>query len=255
MQLITLLQNFGLNEKQAELYLALLQLGTADIQTVVDTTNFKRTTAYSVLEILIEKGLVHLEDKDSNRIYYAENPKKLTHLLAEENKRLLDRQKTLIEAIPELTSLYNAKLSKPRIHLYEDISGIKKIYEEMLMIKSGSEILSFESATLMKGVLLDIWMQDYTTKRLAKNISHRAIVEDSKFAKELQSNDKKENRQTLILPKDKFPLTNEINIFGNKIAIINFKELVGVIIESADVTNTNKSIFELAWLGAKHIKL
>lgn len=46
----------------------------------------------------------------------------------------------------------------------------------------------------------------------------------------------------------------EINIFANKLAIISFKEQMGVIIESADVAKTQRAIFELAWLGAKNIK-
>lgn len=255
MHLNSLLQNFGLNEKQAEVYVTLLQLGSANIQTIADETDLKRTTAYSVLDILIEKGLVYFNQNGTHRTYHAENPRKLPNLLAEENKQLLARQKTLIEAIPELTSLYNAKLSKPKIRLYEGATGIKEIYSSMLLTKSNGEILIFESATLMKGVLLDIWLKDYTSHRIDKKIAQRAIVEECQFANELREKDNDENRQTLILPKNKFPFTNEISIFGNKVAIINFKEMIGVVIESADVAQTQRSIFELAWFGAEQLKI
>jgi hypothetical protein len=33
--------------------------------------------------------------------------------------------------------------------------------------------------------------------------------------------------------------------------IISYKELLGVVIESAEIARTQKAIFELAWLGAK----
>lgn len=71
------------------------------------------------------------------------------------------------------------------------------------------------------------------------------------WGREHQKNDRKENRVTRLVPKDKFPFSNEINIFGNKVMIASFKDQIGVIIESADVARTQRAIFELAWLGTE----
>jgi hypothetical protein len=53
------------------------------------------------------------------------------------------------------------------------------------------------------------------------------------------------------VPAGQFPFTNEIDIYGNKVAILSYTgELLAVIIESESVARTQRMIFELAWLGA-----
>ena len=55
-----------------------------------------------------------------------------------------------------------------------------------------------------------------------------------------------------FIPAEKFVFKTEINIYSNKVAIWSLKEeeLVGVIIESAVIADTHRSIFELAWHAA-----
>ena len=46
--------------------------------------------------------------------------------------------------------------------------------------------------------------------------------------------------------------TLEIDIYGNKVALLSFgKELIGTIIESKQIAEALKQIFDLAKLGAK----
>ena len=96
-------------------------------------------------------------------------------------------------------------------------------------------------------------MPNYLARRIAGGITQRALAEDSPEAREHLCNDTKELRQTILLPKDKFPFSNEINIFGNKLFIASYRDLLAVIIESEEIVRTQRTIFELAWLGAKQI--
>lgn len=253
MELDTLLQNFGLNEKQIVIYTTLLQLGNANIQEIARKSKIKRTTAYSVLDTLIQRGLINFSQKGAHREYFAEDPKKLPSILEEENRKLEFKQKSLLSALPELSSIYNSKASKPKIRFYEGVEGLKQIYEETLLLKPDEEMFAFGQATLIHQFLGDQWVESYLSRRRDKKIFQRSLVEDSPAGIEHQKNDKNENRQTILIPQDKYPFISEINIFGNKISIVSFKELMGVVIESPDVAKTQKSIFELAWLGAKGI--
>jgi len=57
------------------------------------------------------------------------------------------------------------------------------------------------------------------------------------------------------VPADRFLFANEINIYGNKIAIMSMQgEYLAVIIESESVARTQRTIFELAWAGAMMMK-
>ncbi len=62
--------------------------------------------------------------------------------------------------------------------------------------------------------------------------------------------DKEELRQCRLIDIEKFPFKNQINIFGNKIMIASYRDQMGVIIESKEIADTQRAIFELAWLGA-----
>ncbi len=56
------------------------------------------------------------------------------------------------------------------------------------------------------------------------------------------------------MPAKDFDFTNEINIYDHKVAICSFdsglrgdRDMFGVIIESKEVAETQRQIFEMAW--------
>lgn len=252
MDIKTTLEQLHFNENQIVTYLALLQLGQVTIQEISRKTKIKRTTAYSILDGLVNKGMAIYTEKGGHRFYFAENPKKVLSVLKDDELALKSRQNRFNEILPELMSIYNIKATKPKIRFYEGVEGIKQIFEETLLLKHNQEMLAYSSATMIHNYLSDEWVKNYLARRVEGKIYQRAIAEDSPTGHKHQKNDKNENRQTRLIPKTKFPFSNEINIFGSKVAIISYKDLMGVIIESADVANTQKAIFELAWLGAKN---
>ena len=65
--------HLGLNEKQAKVYLALLQLGSGSVPSISVRSDVKRPTAYLILEELRQKELVNLVPK-STKIYTAKSP-------------------------------------------------------------------------------------------------------------------------------------------------------------------------------------
>lgn len=248
------LSQLGLRERQIDTYLALLQMGEAMVQDLANKTKIKRTTVYSILDGLVSKGLAVFVDKGFHRFYYAENPKKVLIYFKDQKENIQNQEKKFSEILPELSGLYNLSGTKPKIRYYEGVEGLKQIYEETLLLWPKEEILAYGQAELIHKILGDEWVKNYLARRRKAKIFQRAIIEDSTLGREHQKNDKNENRQTVLVPQDKFPFVNEINIFGNKLSIVSFKEQIGVIIESADVAKTQRAIFELAWLGAKHIK-
>ncbi len=244
------LEQIGLRKRQIDIYLALLQMGEATVQEIANKTKVKRTTVYSILDVLIANGLATFIEKEGHRTYFAENPKKVILYFKNQEQELKTKLNKFSEIIPELSSIYNIQATKPKIRFYEGVEGLKQVFEETLTIKPHEEILAIATAALIHEVLGDEWVNNYLTRRVGGKIKQRAIVEDSAWGREHQKNDKKENRVTRLVPKEKFPFSNEVNIFGNKVMIASFKDQIGVIIESADVARTQRAIFELAWLGA-----
>ena len=52
---------------------------------------------------------------------------------------------------------------------------------------------------------------------------------------------------------EKFAFYPEINVYDNKVMIASWREKLGIIIESAEIADAMKKIFELAWAEAKRL--
>ena len=245
------LQELDLHPHQVKVYATLLQMGSSNIQEIAAKSEIKRTTAYSILDSLVQKGLVTYAQKGIHRQYSVENPKKIPALL-EEKKRKIE------EALPELISFYNIKSAKPIIRTYEGLEGIKRGFEETIDLKSGEETLVYSSYGTLNlysvNKFLREYIKDYIRRRAERGITQRCIAEDSPDARELKSNDKKDLRITRLVNREKFPFSNQIVIFRNKMFIASYRDLLGVIIESTEIAKTQRAIFELAWIGAERYK-
>ena len=82
-----------------------------------------------------------------------------------------------------------------------------------------------------------------------KIIPHMALMPKTEFIKErLVENDEKELRKVKMIDKEKYPFSVEIDIYGKtKTSFMSGKEALGVLVESTEIHNTMKSIFELIW--------
>lgn len=126
MQLDKTLQKYGLEAKESQLYLALLELGKSTILELSKKTKIKRAGLYYTIQNLVNKGLV-IEGKDKNqkRHWTAVDP---DTLLARED----ERHRLLSLVMPELRNLNNASTKKPRITYYPGKDGISKMDSEII---------------------------------------------------------------------------------------------------------------------------
>lgn len=242
-KLIEKLGEIGIEEKPARVYIATLESGGGLASEIALKAQIERTHTYHLLEQLIKEGLVYRSEKGKRLIFVAQSPKKIEKIIS-------NRLEQARSVIPELLAIESSDVIKPKMKLYEGIEGIKQLFEETLELPRGSETLAYSSAESIHEYLKD-YVPQYVKKRAQKGISQRAIAEDSEEAREHQKRDKEELRETRLISREKFPFRNEINVFGNKMMIASYKELIGVIIESKEIVDTQRSIFELAWIGAE----
>jgi len=245
--------NLGLDNLEAKAYLGLLEMDSGTILGLTHKTGIKRSNMYNIMDSLVQKKLVILTNKNGKRRYYAEDPKKIRSLLSEEEKNLSARKQKLLEIIPELSSIYSANVKKPKIRFYEGREEIKQVFEEILMIPKGSEVIGYTSSE----EIAEGWISDfaiyYRKQRIANGIVDRTIAEDAPFTRELQKHDKEALCNMVLIDPKKFPLNNQINIFGNKVLLCSFKDELSLIIESKAIADNQRSIFEIAWAGAQQL--
>jgi hypothetical protein len=152
-----------------------------------------------------------------------------------------------------LRSIYNVKGEKPKIRFYEGHRGLVEVYNDTL--KYSGEIMAFASEDVVKILGADR-ANNYIKGRLREKIYYKDIVAGS-FAleKDFLSKDQAQLRSSKIIDGKKYPFSNEVMVYGHqKVAIISAKDLMGIIIESAEIYRTQKSIFELLWDNLPEIK-
>jgi sugar-specific transcriptional regulator TrmB len=201
------------------------------------------------LESLISKGLVSISGKEPLQEYVAENPESIAKLL---QKQISQKQEELTEAqklLPELKSLHNIN-NRPQIRFYEGKEGMEAVYEDTL---TSHETIRAYANVEDTEVTLPAYFPKYYHRRAAKGIHIRAIFPDNPMGRNRQSHDKEESRESLIIPGDKYFFSPEINIYDNKVMIASWRDKLGIIMESKEIAEAMKSIFELAWEEAKRL--
>lgn len=235
--------SFGLLEKEAKLYLALLELGPSSVSEVGRKTKITRTNCYHILNSLVTRGLVNLHEEKTKIIFSAENPERLIRLLQEEVKNWEDKLTGAQKLMPELKSIYSEPEGKLKVRYYEGVEGIISAYEDTLTSKE--TILGYASVEYQH-TFFPGYFPEYYERRTKRGIPVKAILAYTKESFRVKSLDKKHIRVTRIVPKS-FEISPEINIYDNKTAIMSLKEKFGVIIESREVADAFKKLFELAW--------
>lgn len=247
-QLKLTLQTFGFSEKEIDVYIALLGLGNGTVTEISRKAGINRTTGYDILNSLANKGVVSVTGKEPKQEYTAESPTTITVYLKNQAAQIAEHIKKSEEIIPELTSLHAVK-NRPKIRFYEGTEGLEHVYEDTLT--SSEPIRAYAAIARDMDYALPNYFPEYYKRRAKKGIPIRAIVPDSVGARERKVLDEEEIREIALVPADKYQFSPEINIYDNKIMIASWREKLGIIIESEEIADAMKKIYELAWLQAK----
>jgi len=238
------LSSLGLKDQESKVYLALLKLGQARVGQIADESGVQRTFIYDILDDLQETGLVS-EVEIRGR-------KRFSPVSLEQFKRIQENKLERFEKlIPEMKALISAVGDRPKVQFFEGLEGIRSAQNDTLSLPPGSEFLSFSTG---EGLYEEYpeYAIEYVRSRVKKKITVRAIAPDDPSTQRFAKDDEKHLRRTRLIPRDKFVFGNEINIYGDKVMIMSLKgELIAVVIESEVTSQTMRSIFELAWLGAE----
>lgn len=234
-----ILQYLGLNQKQAEIYLALLQLGKATAYVVAQKSGLKRPTVYVVLDELREKGLVFKIPYPKKQIFLAKPPQDLIN----EAEDKLRRVKSII---PELLSLTKDK-EKPSTMYFEGINGIKEFLNFGLDRLENGEMVGFYAHTEKTMDEMKDIFEDYGLKIKRKKIKVRGFAPDHPSLKTYRQRDAEYGRTIKVVPFDKYSSDVSIDIGPNFVRILMINDLQGVVIEHQGLAVALKQIFEMQW--------
>jgi sugar-specific transcriptional regulator TrmB len=241
--------NIGFSQKEASVYLALLELGKRTVSPIARKAGINRTTGYDVLDSLARKGLISVSGKEPLQEYVAESPDKILKMM---EQNLMQKQEEFREAqslVPQLKSMHSVA-DRPKIMFYEGTQGLEQVYEDTL---SSHEPIRGMANVLEMHEGLPHYFPKYYKRRAQKGIKIRALLSGNEAGKKLSANDKEELRDTAFIPADKYHFIPEIDVYDNKIMIASWREKLGIIIESQEIADAMKTLYDLAWEEAKRI--
>lgn len=240
----SLLEELGLTNAEAKIYLALLREGQSKTGRIIDATKMQSSTVYHVLGSLIEKGLVSYVMIGKVKHYKAESPDALLLFLE-------DKKSRYEEILPQLKGMEQMSEHKQTAKVYEGIKGLKAAYNDILLtMRKGEKYLFFQ---VPKERLYDEetiqFFRNYHIKRSKRGINVNGLCPTPA----------RESIKRIFggLPHTKIHFTEDvfptgIVVYANKTMIIDWEgQPVTFVIESRAVADSYRKFFDVKWKTAK----
>jgi sugar-specific transcriptional regulator TrmB len=237
------LKEYGLSDKEIKVYLALLPLGSINLQEIAKRIDLPRTTIYNTLNYLSAKGLVSFIIKKSVRFYEASEPDKLV-------ANLNEKKELLKSVLPNLKVLKETTSQSSSAEIFEGSKGIFTILTDIFKVKQ--QVYYFGSYSLSVEILKHL-PTHAANLRIDRKIPAKIVIDpydEPRFHN--QTYKRLTNMRFTPALKD-FPCM--VFIYGKKVALYTLKkDLIGVIITNEQVADAMKMVFDIYWNNAKPAK-
>lgn len=245
------LAKLGLSPVEIKVYLTLVKEGSLLAGTISKSSEINRSNCYDALERLIEKGLVSYVIRE-NRKYFSVSNFENFYTLVQDKKTRLEKQITQEMEIAKnvIINLNNSSSKKPRqrTEVYESSKGIIAILDDMIRTKK--EILILGVGKNISDIL-NFYLPRFHNQRIEKKINLKIVLDEK--LRETRGADLKKMKYTQVkfMPTE-YSSINTTNIYGDKIALIVWsKEPIGIVIESKEISGSQRKQFDLLWKIAR----
>lgn len=233
-----ILSALGLSEMQASVYVAALELGESTMQALARKSGVNRSTIYTFIDELKERGFILETRRHKRNAYSAAHPEAL---VAMQKGKVAELERTL----PELLAINNKSDKKPRVTFYEGLQGIEEVYRDMLREKK--EIVAYEDLEYLQKDIPHKMFEWFPKERVHRDILIKTISRDTEFAREFSKRNRGLLRETKFV--NVVPMKTDVNMYGDKVALIDLqaREPFAVIIENHNLAETMRTIWRQMW--------
>lgn len=228
----------GMTSMQAKVYLAALELGEATMLALAGKSGVNRSTIYTFIDELRERGYINETKRGKRHVYSAVNPERLVEM---QKVRLSGLERIL----PDLLAINNKSAKKPRVTFYDGMQGVEEVYADMLREKK--EILAYEDLEDLRAELPPRIFDWFPKERARRDILIRSISRDVPFARNFSKDNLKFLRKTKFITAPKFK--TDINIYGDKVALIDLEgpSPFAVLVENRHLADTMRVVWQQLW--------
>ena len=234
------LVDYGLSDKEADIYLICLRVGQATANRIAELANLARSTTYDLLERLNQRGLISTCVVKNKTNFIASDPTVLINLLD-------DKKEKIKKILPDLKGIHNTVGEKPKVEVYEGKVALTKLLDEILDNSSSLKLIG----NLQKAVERMGYHPDkFRMIRRQKKIPIKQIQELSFEARKI-----KEDKYTKIRFLPSLKKAGESTFISDNAVyhLILLEEITAIKVLSKEHANSMGIIFDELWQEAKYL--
>ncbi len=127
-----LFEQLGFSHNEIKVYLSLAELGKSSASMIAKQQDLPRSTIYSVLEGLIQKGIVAVEQSSGSSYYVLNQPDSLQRMVAREKEQALAEAKEKEQVAAELLEAVqpffkSTNYSVPKLQFFDGAANVENM--------------------------------------------------------------------------------------------------------------------------------
>ncbi|MDB4303512.1 hypothetical protein N9934_01795 [Desulfosarcina sp.] len=157
----------GLTEGEIKVYLALLELGSSTSGPIIERSKVSRSIIYTLLDNLIEKGLVSFVTKEKTKYFQASEPQKILDYIEEREEKLQENKKKVEKMLPELM-LKKGMAKTSEVNVYMGFKGLTTAFEHLYSkLKKGGKYYCLGIPSYQRETHHLYWQRDHVRRAKA----------------------------------------------------------------------------------------
>lgn len=238
----SILKQIGLAGNEIRVYLAMLEEDENLASAIANKTRINRSLMYTILNNLINKGVVSYVIKENRKYFRATDPEKILSILKEKEAVIKKQEEEISRIIPQLRALKLPKREEFAIEIYKGPEGFKTVLDDVLRVGKDYQMIGYTGYGLKN---VKYWFAHWHRRRIRMKIK-RNVLFPYKFKGTIAT--KYPLTEARFLPKN-YPVLISILTYGEK-AIIFLpleKDFAGIIIKSREIVESFRSQFNILW--------
>ena len=242
--MISELQQIGMNEKEARVYLYLIEYGISPASEIAKHLGYPKSTVNFLAESLWKWGYL-AKSMRTNTYYYEADISLIESTILGETRE----KETFLEKSLPLLRLMNANTrSKPKIIFLDGVENCKKTYLELL--ESDGGFLEFWAHADLVRAFGQTFMDEFIHERVRRGIFCDSIWTVGDVECALRENDDRELRSLELFGTDFGTIRSSIAISGSRVLVLNLDGIYsGIRIENREFAETMSTIFRICKRG------
>ncbi len=258
------LEQFGLSEKEIEVYLVCIKHDDLSPYKISKLVNIPRTTIYDILMSLSLKGLVELEQSDGftkqQTKVKGKNPSELRKIIRKRRNKLFALEADVVHILPDLKRDYHKGETNTDVRYYPGVEGVKRVFA----LSGELGIPTYAWTHLMP---MDALGEEWTNEVIDKSMKRAPDGEDKElvplndWTKHVISYQYGRNRDYLVrnniryIDNYAFQMYLRLEIQGEYVnmACAEGDEVWGMAIKSSALSSSLRAIYNVMWNQATPI--